>query len=146
MSIKWQETRFSITPHSRLLGITSGPQKNPLHFHQTANVPSEDAPPGTDSTTTTIIVPSIGKEDAEKAMKSIALPKEPKKQSQYVRFKSIMLKDAKARDDKETVKGITAAAKGAWNMVKHRSVQVEPLGSSITGPTPSESNSERFLS
>lgn len=109
-------------------------------------VGDEDAPPGTDSTTTTIIVPSIGKEDAEKAMKSIALPKEPKKQSQYVRFKSIMLKDAKARDDKETVKGITAAAKGAWNMVKHRSVQVEPLGSSITGPTPSESNSERFLS
>lgn len=79
-------------------------------------------------------VPVMSKEAAARAIKATVLPKAPKKQSQYVRFKSVMLKDAKFRGDRKTVIDITAIAKTGWNWVKNAKVEPagesQPLGSS----------------
>lgn len=75
----------------------------------------------------TVAYPSIGKEEAETLMKSFVLPKQPKKQSHYVRFKSLMLQDAKDAGDTETIKNITSLAKDSWNMVKNARVNDKVL-------------------
>ena len=54
--------------------------------------------------------PSMPKAAAAKALSSLKVPK-AKKQSQYVRFKSLLLQDAKKGGDDDTVKGITQIAK-----------------------------------
>lgn len=59
---------------------------------------------------------------AKKALSSLKVPSCPKSASEYVRFKAVLLKDAKARDDKDTKDNITKIAKEAWKRVQHRSV------------------------
>lgn len=62
--------------------------------------------------------PAMTKAAAAKALSSLKTPK-LKSQSQYVRFKSLVLKDAKDRGDTETSGNITKVAKDAWANVKH---------------------------
>ena len=47
---------------------------------------------------------------AAKALSSLKAPK-AKKQSQYVRFKSLLLQETKKRGDEEAIKNITQTAK-----------------------------------
>ncbi|GFH61525.1 hypothetical protein CTEN210_18001 [Chaetoceros tenuissimus] len=67
-------------------------------------------------------IATMTEDESQAILKKTCLPKAPKKQSQYVRFKSLMLKQAKADKDKETQENITTVAKEAWNMVKDKSV------------------------
>jgi hypothetical protein len=76
------------------------------------------------------IMPSMDRAVSAKAVQSLVPPKNPKKQSQYVRFKSIMLKDVKAKGDKEAVKDITNRGTNAWSWVKDRAIP-----ESISNPT-----------
>ncbi|KAL7555164.1 hypothetical protein ACHAWF_018822 [Thalassiosira exigua] len=62
--------------------------------------------------------PSMTKAAATKALSSLYSPAK-KKQSQYVRFKALLLKDAKDRGDTETIENITKVAKDSWAAVKH---------------------------
>ncbi len=56
---------------------------------------------------------------AKKALSALKLPSRPKTASEYVRFKAALLKDAKARDDKDTKDNITKIAKEAWKKVQY---------------------------
>ena len=96
------------------------------------------------------IMPSMDRAASAKAVQSLVPPKNPKKQSQYVRFKSIMLKDVKAKGDKEAVKDITNRGKVAWNMVKDRAIP-ESISNPTEEPVPAPvvatptTDLERFL-
>ena len=65
--------------------------------------------------------PSMNKTSAKKALSALKAPPKCKAatQSQYVRFKSLLQKDAKARGDKDTTDNITKIAKEAWKRVQH---------------------------
>ena len=54
--------------------------------------------------------PSMPKAAAAKALSSLKVPK-AKKQSQYVRFKSLLLQETKKGGDEEAIKNITQTAK-----------------------------------
>lgn len=62
--------------------------------------------------------PSIDKVTAAKTLSSLKVPPKQKSQSQYVRFKSLMLKEAKSSGDKETSDNITKVAKAAFKKVE----------------------------
>jgi len=83
---------------------------------------SQDMDMAASVTSMVSIMPSMDRAASAKVVQSLVPPKNPKKQSQYVRFKSIMLKDVKAKGDKEAVKDITNLGKAAWNMVKDRAI------------------------
>lgn len=76
--------------------------------------------------------PTMTKQAAAKVINSLVPPKKIKNQSQYVRFKALLLKDAKDRGDTETAGNITKAAKDAWNQVKYLTPPppVDPVSSS----------------
>ena len=86
-------------------------------------------------------VATLTKDESQAILKKTCLPKAPKKQSQYVRFKSLMLKQAKADKDKETQDNITTIAKEAWNMVKDKSV----TNVSIEDASPEESKLDKYM-
>ena len=76
--------------------------------------------------------PSMNKQAAARAVKSLVPPKAPKKQSQYLRFKSEMLKIAKCSGDTDTVKNISTAAKTEWNKVKNMAVPARTAMETLT--------------
>ena len=82
----------------------------------------------------------LTKQDAERALQTTAPPTAPKKQSQYVRFKALMLQEAKATGDKEIQNNITIVAKSAWNNVKKSKKM--PYGNAVTEL---ESKLERYM-
>ena len=87
---------------------------------------------------------SMDSATSEMTVKSLVPPKAPKApQSQYVSFKSIMLKDAKAKGDKEKVKDMTNIAKAAWNKVKD--VDASDSTSSPAESTATGTDLDRFL-
>lgn len=68
----------------------------------------------------TPVAPLMAAAAAKKTLSALKVPKsKASTQSQYVRFKAHLLKDAKARGDKETTENITKVAKEAWGKVKH---------------------------
>ena len=91
--------------------------------------------------------PLMSQQHAEKIIKLLGLPK----RSQYVRFKSVMLKEAKKQGDNETIRDITSAAKNAWKMVKNHKCEVKPLESSCkdanidTGMIKSDTKLDRLV-
>ena len=97
------------------------------------------------------LTPLMSQDEAEKIIKSVKLPKQSKKQSHYMRFKSIMLKEAKKQGDTQTINDITSVAKDAWKWVKDYQCEVKPLQSSDkdanieTDITKSESKFSRFV-
>lgn len=69
--------------------------------------------------------PSMTNQAAAKLVKSLVPPKKIKNQSHYVRFKALLLKDAKDRGDTETSTNITKVAKEAWNEVKYLTPDID---------------------
>ena len=95
------------------------------------------------NTTSITHVPNMSKEDAEKMVKSLVLPKAPKKQSEYVRFKSALLKDAKKCGDTETEVHITSVAKRAWEMVQYERPTMTDVTLNANGSASSESSESK---
>lgn len=64
--------------------------------------------------------PEMSLEAAKKTLAGLKVPQaKGATQSEYVRFKSLLLKDSKARGDKDTTDNITKIAKEAWKKVQH---------------------------
>ncbi len=87
-------------------------------------------------------VPNMSKEDAEKIVKSLVLPKALKKQSEYARFKSALLKNSKVCGDTSTIENITSVAKSAWEMVKWERPTKSDIALNPNGSDSSESESK----
>ena len=92
--------------------------------------------------------PSMTLAAAKKTLSSLKLPSKGKgaTQSEYVRFKSLLLKDAKARGDKDTTDNITKIAKEAWKKVQY---QTPPSADELDTKTDETSSSgddvQRYL-
>eukprot|EP00984_Skeletonema_dohrnii_P019072 scaffold9061_cov140-Skeletonema_dohrnii-CCMP3373.AAC.1 len=84
--------------------------------------------------------PSMTLAAAKKTLSSLKLPSKGKgaTQSEYVRFKSLLLKDAKARGDKDTTDNITKIAKEAWKKVQY---QTPPSADELDTKTDDETSS-----
>lgn len=91
-------------------------------------------------------VPNMSKEDAEKIVMSLVLPKAPKKQSEYARFKSALLRDSKVCGDTATIENITSVAKSAWEMVKWaKPTKSDVMNSNVSDSSGPESKRFRYL-
>lgn len=84
------------------------------------------------------------KKTAEKALKEALKLKAtaPKKKSAFVRFKGVLLKDAKERGDKEVCDNITSKAKTAWSTVKQTDPELMEV--MLNTPTTSTQASEEL--
>ena len=66
--------------------------------------------------------PTLQETDATEIFFKLKVPNVPKKKSPYVRFKAIMLQEAKKQNKSDIVSTIKAAAKTAWKHVEDYSV------------------------
>ena len=81
---------------------------------------SEESPTSKKRAATSPAAPEMSLAEAKKTLTALTCPQmKGASQSEYVRFKSLLLKDAKARGDKDTVENITKIAKEAWKKVQY---------------------------
>ncbi len=81
---------------------------------------------------------------AKKTLSALKVPSCPKSASEYVRFKAVLLKDAKARDDKDMKDNITKIAKEAWKKVQYLTV-TSPDDDTYTNDTSGDDDLQRYL-
>lgn len=63
-------------------------------------------------------LPSMSKEEATEMISKLIVVKKPKGKTLYMRFKTLLIKDAKHSGDKETLNNITNIANMSWQKVK----------------------------
>ena len=63
-------------------------------------------------------LPSMSKEEATEMLSKLIVVKKPKGKTLYMRFKTLLIKDAKQSGDKETLNNITNIANMSWQKVK----------------------------